>query len=114
MSLTAIYANLSCSSLAASTPWFETLFGRKPDATPMPGLAEWHEGETGGFQLYENKDNAGNGTVTLIVDDVRGDSERLENSGLKIGEIEPADYTTIMRMKDPDGNLIVLAQPGRA
>ncbi|PSJ19713.1 glyoxalase/bleomycin resistance/dioxygenase family protein, partial [Halomonas sp. ND22Bw] len=36
---------------------------------------------------------------------------RLEGAGLSVTEIERADYTDIMRLRDPDGNLVVLAHP---
>ncbi|TZG25073.1 VOC family protein [Sphingomonas montanisoli] len=112
MTLTAIFANISCSDLKRSAAWFTTLFDRGPDATPMPGLAEWHHGDTSGFQLFENADNAGRCTLTLIVSDVRAERDRV--AALNPGEIETADYTTITRLHDPDGNLVVLAQPGTA
>jgi hypothetical protein len=114
MTLKAIFAQLSCSDLPTSTRWFAMLFDRPPDATPMPGLAEWHHGEHAGFQLFEGKDNAGRGTLTLIVTAVRDEHARLSRVGLDLGEVEAADYTSIIRLTDPDGNLVVLAQPGRA
>ena len=113
MALTAIYAHLSCSDLGRSVVWFTTVFERQPDAQPMTGLAEWHYGKQAGFQLYENPEHAGKGTLTLIVDDITGERERLLAGGIQANRIEAADYTTIMRLRDPDGNLAVLAQPGR-
>ena len=80
----------------------------------MAGLAEWHHGKQAGFQLFESTAHAGHGTLTLIVGAVRAEHERVASIGLDPGEVETADYTTIVRLKDPDGNLVVLAQPGRA
>lgn len=114
MALTAIFAQLSCSRLEESIGWFTRLFGRDPDARPMAGLAEWHEGKSAGFQLFEATDHAGHGTLTLIVSDIAGDRARLAEAGLEPGPVEAADYTSICRMHDPDGNLVVLAQPTRA
>jgi len=111
MTIAAIYAQLCCSDLKRSSEWFSAVFDRKPDATPMAGLAEWHHQQSAGFQLYEERANAGRGTLTLIVKDLEGEHSRLVAAGLKPGEIEPADYTTIMRLRDPDENLVVLAQP---
>lgn len=114
MALTAIFAQLSCSKLEESIGWFTLLFGRDPDARPMAGLAEWHEGKGAGFQLFEAADHAGHGTLTLIVSDLARDRARLAEAGLKPGQIEAADYTSICRMRDPDDNLVVLAQPTEA
>ena len=113
MSIAKVYANLSCRDLSASTRWFAVLFGRDHDTAPMDGLHEWDCG-SGGLQLYEKPEHAGAGTLTLIVDEIAGERGRLEEAGLVTAELEAADYTTIMRLRDPDGNLVVLAQPSEA
>ena len=112
MRLVRIFAHLSCSKLEASEPWFESLFGRAPDARPMPGLSEWHQDESAGLQLFENAVDAGRGTLTLIVDDLRAEHERLTAAGLDPGDVEPATSTSLVQLRDPDGNLVVLAQAG--
>jgi len=109
MTIQKIYAQISCRDLAKSTHWFQTLFGRKPDATPMQQLAEWHHGNEAGLQLFQNPDAAGKTTMTLIVTDLAAERERL--ASLKPGEIERANYVNIVRLQDFDGNLIVLAEP---
>lgn len=114
MTIEKIYAQLSCSDLAQSISWFEHLFGRAPDARPMDGLAEWHHKDDAGFQLFEDISAAGKGTLTLIVRDLEGEHARLANCGLNPPEIEPADTTSLVQLRDPDKNLVVLAQPGRA
>src|SRR6185437_5702261 len=108
----AIFAQLSCSKLDGSTNWFAILFGRKPDATPMQHLAEWHFADKAGFQLFQNPQAAGKGTLTIIVSDIAG--ERTRVSKLEPGEIERADYVDLVRLHDPDGNLVVLAEPRNA
>jgi hypothetical protein len=109
MPIQKIFAHLSCADLRKSTPWFETIFGRKPDATPMQHLAEWHHGREAGFQLFENPEQAGKATLTLIVSGL--DAERRRVAALAPGEIEHANYVDIIRLRDPDGNLVVLAEP---
>lgn len=114
MALDKIYAQLSCTDLAASVDWYERLFNRAPDARPMDGLVEWHHRGSAGLQLFENAKDAGHGTVTLIVDGLREEHARLESAGLAPGEIGSATSTILVRVRDPDGNLVVLAQPGEA
>ena len=113
MSIAKVYANLSCRDLSASTRWFAVLFGRDHDTAPMDGLHEWDCG-SGGLQLYEKPEHAGAGALTLIVDDIEAERARLDAAGLVVADLEEADYTTIMRLRDPDGNLVVLAQPKEA
>lgn len=114
MALDKIYAHLSCSDLDRSINWFEKLFGRGPDVRPMDGLAEWRHRNSAGFQLFEEPANAGHGTLTLIVTGLRDEHARLVDGGLGPGDVELADTASLVRLSDPDGNLVVLAQPGRA
>ena len=111
MSLKKIYAHLSCTELSKSTAWFERLFARKPDARPMDGLAEWHHADNAGFQLFENPGDAGHATLTLIVDDIDAEHDRLARAELEPGPVERADTVNLIRLRDPDGNLVVLAEP---
>lgn len=110
MPIAKVYANLSCANLEASARWFGVVFDRPSDRAPMTGLQEWDCGD-GGFQLFEKTQDAGRGTLTLMVDNLTAERARLEGAGLSVTEIERADYTDIMRLRDPDGNLVVLAHP---
>ncbi|HAQ33904.1 MAG: glyoxalase/bleomycin resistance/dioxygenase family protein [Maricaulis sp.] len=110
MPLKKIYAHLSCTEWSKSTEWFERLFGREPDACPMDGLAEWHHADNAGFQLYENPGDAGHATLTLIVEGIDAEHERLARAGLEPGPVERADTVHLIRLRDPDGNLVVLAE----
>ena len=42
MGIETIFANVSCSSLETSLPWYQKLFGTPPTRRPMDGLVEWH------------------------------------------------------------------------
>ena len=109
-----IFAELSCSAISESRLWFEKFFGRAPDAEPMPGLSEWHHQKAAGLQLFENSKNAGHGTLTVIVSNLKAEHSRIDALGLKPGPIEAATTTSLVRLHDPDGNLVVLAQPGES
>jgi catechol 2,3-dioxygenase-like lactoylglutathione lyase family enzyme len=109
MTIRTIFAHVSCSNLAASIAWYSKLFGRAPDRRPMEGLAEWHFTDSAEMQLYEEKKHAGHSTLTLGVLPLEPERKRLADAGLSPGEIEEAKDFYIMRMRDPDGNLIVLA-----
>ena len=110
MSLHKIYAQLNCSDLDASIRWFTAVFNRGPDARPMEGLAEWHHADTAGFQLFQNPSDAGHGTLTLFLRALETERQRLDTAGLSPGDIEQASYVRLIRLRDPDGNLVVLAE----
>lgn len=113
MSIQTIFAHVSCADLKISLPWFEKLFGKPPTRRPMPGLAEWQFSESAEVQLFEDKTHAGHSTLTLGVLPLEPERQRLVEAGLDPGPIEEADHFFIMRLRDPDQNLIVFASTKR-
>lgn len=109
MSIKTIFAHVSCSDLEASVRWYEKLFDRAPDRRPMKGLAEWQFTESAEVQLFEDEQHAGASTLTLGVLPLEPEQKRLVAAGIATGPIEEADDFWIMRLRDPDQNLIVFA-----
>lgn len=110
MPIEKVFAHISCSRLESSIPWFTHLFGRAPDQNPMTGLAEWHQNNHAALQLFQDPKNAGHSTLTLGVSDLASERARLAERKLEPGPIEEADYVRIVRLRDPDQNLVVLAE----
>jgi hypothetical protein len=113
MSISTIFANVSCSDLETSIGWYEKLFGAPPTRRPMPRLAEWHLSDNAELQLYEAEEHAGHSTLTLGVLPLEPERNRLLAAGIECGPIEQAEHFYIMRMRDPDQNLVVLASARR-
>ncbi|WP_417515872.1 VOC family protein [Minwuia sp.] len=111
MPLECIYAQLNCADIDRSVKWFEVLFGREPDASPMTGLMEWYHQGGAGFQLFANASDAGHGCMTLIISDLETERRRLDMAGLEPGEIRRGDIASVVQLSDPDGNTVVLAEP---
>ena len=80
----------------------------------MSGLAEWHFTDSAEVQLYEDKDKAGKSTLTIGVLPLEAEHRRLSEEGLAPGPIEPAKDFFIMRLADPDGNLVVMVSARRS
>ncbi|QUJ75736.1 VOC family protein [Sulfitobacter albidus] len=108
MAVTAILANLSCTDIDVSAAWYAHLFGREADASPMEGLREWYLGPEAGFQLFAGGAGVGSGTLTLRVTLL--DAELLRLGIASAEEIEQGAHTRFLRLKDPDGNLVVLVE----
>jgi len=113
MPIQTIFAHVSCSDIDASTQWYEKLFGKPPLRKPMPGLVEWQFSDSAEVQLFQDREKAGTSTLTLGVLPLAPERKRLLEAGLEPGPIEEADDFYIMRMRDPDGNLIVFASAER-
>jgi hypothetical protein len=113
MSIETVFAHVSCSDVATSAPWYEKLFGRPPLRRPMPGLVEWQFSDSAEVQLSEQKEHAGHTTLTLGVLPLEPERKRLEEAGLDPGPIEETDGYFILRLLDPDRNLVVLASAER-
>ena len=109
MGISTIFAQVSCSDIETSVAWYEKLFGRPPLRRPMPGLAEWQFTESAEVQLYEQREHAGHSTLTLGVLPLERERTRLLAAGLQPGPIEDTHDYFIVRLRDPDQNLVVLA-----
>lgn len=109
MPISTIFAQVSCSDLETSIDWYTKLFGRPPLGRPMPGLAEWQFTDSAEVQLFEAREHAGHSVLTLGVLPLDPERVRLQAAGLAPGPIEEADYVYILRMRDPDDNLVVFA-----
>jgi hypothetical protein len=114
MTIATVFAHVSCSDIETSAPWYEKLFGKPPTRRPMSGLAEWQFTDSAEVQLYEQREHAGHSTLTLGVLPLEPERTRLLGAGLKPGPIEETAGYFIMRIRDPDHNLIVFASAEKA
>jgi ketosteroid isomerase-like protein/predicted enzyme related to lactoylglutathione lyase len=102
---------VSVADFECAAEWYERLFGRPADATPMGGLAEWHVEEAGGIQLLRDAERAGGSLITLLVDDLDAERERLERRGLTLGAALAGDIARCAQITDPEGNQLTFAEP---
>jgi hypothetical protein len=109
MSIQTIFAHVSCADIEVSVVWYSKLFGKAPLRRPMKGLAEWQFSDSAEVQVFEDKKHAGASTLTLGVLPMEPERERLLNAGLSPGPIEETNGYFIMKIRDPDDNLVVFA-----
>lgn len=103
---TGLMATVDISDESAAQ-WYARLFGRQPDARPMPGLIEWRFAETFGVQLWEDPARAGGSTMVLEVSDLNATAERFAAEGIDHDEPSPGGGRRILPVSDPDGNQVV-------
>lgn len=75
--ITRLLANCAVSDLGRAEQWYVRLFGRAPDARPMPGLLEWHLADTFGVQLWTDPDRSGRSTFVLGESELDAAADRL-------------------------------------
>jgi hypothetical protein len=109
LSIRTIFAHISCRDIGASLPWYENLFARPPLRKPTSKLAGWPFTDSAEVQLFEQPEHAGHTGLTIGALPLRPVHERLIAAGLEVGDIEQTGGYYTMRLRDPDGNLIVFA-----
>lgn len=105
-----VLAQSTVSDLDTAEDWYTRLFGCQPDARPMPGLIEWHLGDTFGVQVWSEPDRAGRSSMVLEETDLDGAAARLLAQGIHHDGPQPGGSTRILQVIDPDGNRVVLAE----
>lgn len=102
-------ASVAVSDLATSLAWYEKLLDAKA-SRPMPAVGEWHFERGGGLQVYELAERAGEGSVTLAVNDLEPEIEHLEKLGIDISQKTSSDKVRTVMITDPGGNHIAIAE----
>ncbi|WP_158068535.1 VOC family protein [Serinicoccus sp. CUA-874] len=89
--------------------FYRAVRGREPDASLMPGLAEWHVGG-GALQVTVDGRRSGGGLVTLQVTDLGPTVAALSDRGVEVRAQEGTAVAGFASLDDPDGNLVTLVQ----
>lgn len=114
MTLQRLLAQMTVTDLASATGFYTGLFGRGPDANPMPGLLEWRLGESFGVQVWEEAARAGHSSMVFDDSDLEARARLLDAAGLAHDGIQDATTVRILPLVDPDGNRIVFTGPLRS
>ncbi len=111
MTTTNVLAGVLVEDWAGSQDFYATVFGRGPDAVPMHGCAEWHVPGGGFVQLVEDASRAGASSVTLAVDDVRAERDRLVAAGITVPDVWTVpDFIHAVTFSDPEGTQVTLVE----
>ncbi len=110
-------ASVAVKDLQKAAPWYEKLFRRPADSTPMPEVAEWKFERGGWLQVYQLSERAGQGSCTLAVTDIKSVIEHLQSLGIDTGQKTSGAMVKTVMITDPDGNHLAFAEavdPGMA
>lgn len=107
MTIKSVLAQSTVTDLAVAEDWYTRLFGRQPDARPMPGLLEWHLADASGVQVWAESDRAGDSSMVLDESDLDALVARLDAAGIAHDGAQDATSSRILSLLDPDGNRVV-------
>lgn len=111
MSFDNVYAAVAVPGLEAAADFYARLLGRPADARPMPSLAQWDLGPSGGLQVVELPGpSAGTGMVTLLLSDFDATLAELAGRGVELGEVVTGTLSRLTVVHDPAGNTVTLAE----
>jgi predicted enzyme related to lactoylglutathione lyase len=103
-------ASVAVKDLKVAGPWYERLFGRAADSSPMPELKEWTFPRGGVLQVYELAERAGSCSCTLAVSDLDEHAGRLRDLGIEMTQLPSNPKVKVVMIADPDGNSLALAE----
>lgn len=109
MSVNNVLAGVAVNDLDKAQAWYDDLVGA-PGNRPMESVCEWSMPGGGALQVFEDSGRAGSSSVTLSVDDIEGEVERLRQRGVQIERRSSSGAVDIAIITDLDGNQVVLAQ----
>jgi hypothetical protein len=99
-----LFAGLRVRSFEAVRPWYEQLLG-EPTFFPHATEAVWTLADDRSIYIVEHPDGAGNGTVTIFLDDLDAHVAAIAARGLEPDERERyANGVRKVLYRDPDGN----------
>ena len=110
MSIENALASVAVKDLKAAVRWYEKVFGRPADSTPMPELAEWKFARGGWLQVYQLAERAGNTSCTLAVSNLAEEIEKLDQLGVDTSQRSAGPQVKTVMIADPDGNHIAFAE----
>jgi len=109
MAIEHLLAVVPVSDVRVARQWYERLWGRAPDNTPMETLVEWQIVEKGWVQVFLDPERAGFALLNFAVDDLSRHVAELTERGFFPSEIETVTKgVQLSSVTDPDGNRITM------
>ena len=111
MAVDVLFAAIPVARLEPAVDWYERFLDAPPDMAPNEIERAWQLTDGGWLYVIEDEDRAGRSLATLIVDDLDSRIARLNELGIKTGEVQWINEgTRKLEVTDPDGNRIGLGE----
>lgn len=102
--------SVAVKDVKAAAAWYEKLFRRPADSTPMPEVAEWKFQRGGWLQVYQLAERAGGCSCTLAVTDIDQVVAHLQSLGIDTSKRSSGEKVKTVMIVDPDGNHLAFAE----
>jgi catechol 2,3-dioxygenase-like lactoylglutathione lyase family enzyme len=111
LAIDVVFAGIPVSELEPALDWYERFLGRPPDMSPNADERAWQLTDDGWLYVVADRERAGGGLTTLLVDDLDARIAELGERGIETGEVERLnEQTRKLVVSDPDGNRIQLGE----
>jgi glyoxylase I family protein len=108
--ITYTFAGLPVADYQAAYDWYARLLGRAADSFPHDTEAVWRLTANCAIYVVEDAERAGNGLLTVALDDLDAHERRLREMGLAVAELAAGDSPRRLVVRDLDGNTLSFFQ----
>jgi catechol 2,3-dioxygenase-like lactoylglutathione lyase family enzyme len=105
-----MFAGLAVADHAVAYDWYVRLLGREADMFPHERESVWRLTATSSIYVVEDSELAGNGLVTLGLDDLDAQERRMREGGFTFTEEASGGAPRRLVVRDPDGNMLTFFQ----
>src|SRR6476469_3060650 len=87
VAISEFFAGMPVADFASAVPWYERLWGKPPDFYPEEGEAVWQITGHSWVYVVTDRQRAGNGLITLLIDDLEDRIAQLSERGIETGPV---------------------------
>jgi catechol 2,3-dioxygenase-like lactoylglutathione lyase family enzyme len=111
--MSVLFAGIAVADLDRAIEWYERLLGGPPDMTPNETERVWKLTDESWIYVVVDRERAGRGLVTVMVDDLDERVAAIRQRGIEVGKIDQInEKTRKVEIVDPEGNRIGFGQAG--
>ena len=105
-----MFVGLPVANYVVAYDWYVVLLGRPADMVPRDSEAVWRLARNGSIYVVQDALRAGNGLVTVALDDLDAHEARLRAVGVAFTEQTDGPDPRCLVFKDVDGNTLKFFQ----
>jgi catechol 2,3-dioxygenase-like lactoylglutathione lyase family enzyme len=112
--ITTVFAGVPVAEYVTAYDWYALLIGREADMFPHQTEAVWRVTPSAAIYVVQDPTRAGNGLLTVALDDLDEHEERLRSAGITYRTLDAGDAPRRLAVEDADGNTLTFFQdPGK-